>query len=103
MPGMSAAASGPPLVPSLATTGPNEAAQGIAEIVSGAAPQFSGVIKPEVAAAVAATFGFPLILMLAVAIFVIVQNRVDSRDPKLRLAPLTALDTVIPFREEAAL
>ena len=72
-------------------------------IVSGAVDQVSRVIQPEAAAAVAATFGFPLLLMLLVAIFMIVQARVDHRDPKLRLAPQTAFDTVVRFSDEEAL
>lgn len=87
----------------VATLPPDEGQdQGIAQIVSGAARQFSAVIKPEVAAVVAATFGFPLILMLVVAMFVIVQSRMDNRDPKLRLAPLTIRDTMVSFADEAA-
>jgi hypothetical protein len=65
--------------------------------------QVSKVVRPEVAAAVATTFGFPLALMAAVLAFLAVQSRLDVRDPKLRVAPQTLADTVLPFREEADL
>ena len=51
--------------------------------------------------AVAQSFGFPLALMLAVLIFLLIQSRMDERDPKLRRAPLTAAETTIPFLDEA--
>jgi hypothetical protein len=38
--------------------------------------------------------GFPLILLLVVLAFLVVQNRIDSRDPKLALASVAADDTV---------
>jgi hypothetical protein len=57
-------------------------------------------VSPEAAAQVAKTFSFPLALMLAVLLFLIVQGRVDRRDPKLRAAPMTFLDTMVRFREE---
>ena len=38
--------------------------------------------------------GFPLILLLVVLAFLLVQNRIDSRDPKLALASVAADDTV---------
>jgi hypothetical protein len=52
---------------------------------------------------VAVTFGFPLILTVAVTTFLAVQHRMDSRDPKLRLAPQNHVETVLEFREEAEL
>ena len=42
------------------------------------------VIKPSVAASVASTFSFPLVLMAMVFVFLIGQSRVDRLDPKLR-------------------
>ena len=38
--------------------------------------------------------GFPLMLLLVVLAFLLVQNRIDSRDPKLALASVAADDTV---------
>jgi preprotein translocase subunit YajC len=54
-------------------------------------------------AAVATTFTFPLLLMLAVFFFLITQRRLDERDPKLRNAPLTGAETTIAFGIEAEL
>jgi hypothetical protein len=33
---------------------------------------------------------FPFILLIVLALFLAVQNRIDRRDPKLALAPLRA-------------
>lgn len=41
---------------------------------------------------------FPLVLLLLMAAFVVVQHRIDSRDPKLALAPVHA-DVDLPFAE----
>ena len=41
--------------------------------------------------------------MIAVLLFLLIQSRMDDRDPKLRLAPLTTADTVLPFRDEEGL
>ena len=38
--------------------------------------------------------------MLAVLLFLIVQSRLDGRDPKLRSAPLKTADTYLPFLDE---
>jgi hypothetical protein len=61
------------------------------------------VVKPQAAAAVATTFGFPLVLMMAVLTFLLVQGFVDARDPKLRKAPRSKADVVLEFQEEARL
>jgi hypothetical protein len=52
---------------------------------------------------VAVGFGFPLILTVAVTGFLAVQNRLDGRDPKLRLAPRSTVETVLQFHDEADL
>jgi hypothetical protein len=75
-------------------------AGGIGGIITGVADQIRTTVKPAAAAAVATTFGFPLILMVAVLLFLLVQSRLDGRDPKLRKAPLTASETVLAFRDE---
>jgi len=62
--------------------------------------QSARCLKPAAAAAVVTTFSFPLILMVAVLLFLLVQSRLDGRDPKLRAAPLTASETILPFRDE---
>jgi hypothetical protein len=58
-------------------------------------------VKTEAVTAVAQTFGFPLALMLAVLIFLLIQGRLDERDPKLRRAPLTTAETTVLFVNEA--
>jgi hypothetical protein len=56
-------------------------------------------VVPAAVAAVAQTFGFPLILTMAVLLFLVIQSRFDGRDPKLRTAPLTTADTFVPFAD----
>lgn len=43
-------------------------------------------------------FAFPLALAGFVAIFLLVQRRIDGRDPKLTAAPIDSRDDVVPFR-----
>ena len=57
-------------------------------------------MKPAAVAAVASTFTFPLLLMMIVLLFLLVQDRLDGRDPKLRNAPLTSADARIDFTDE---
>jgi hypothetical protein len=57
-------------------------------------------VKPAVVAAVAEAFSFPLVLMIAVVLFLLGQGRFDGRDPKFRMAPLTRADTTVPFEDE---
>jgi hypothetical protein len=58
------------------------------------------VVKPQAAVAVAATFGFPLVLTLAVVVFLLLQGRIDGRDPKLREAMQPRVEAVVPFEDE---
>jgi hypothetical protein len=39
---------------------------------------------------------------LAVLFFLVVQPRMDGRDPKLRNAPRTASETLVQFEEDGA-
>lgn len=71
----------------------------VTEVVDGV----RATVKPAAVAAVATTFGFPLALMVAVLIFLVVQGRLDGGDPKLRTAPLTRADRRIVFHDEADL
>ena len=71
----------------------------ITEVVKGV----ETAVKAEAATAVAETFGFPLALMFAVLLFLLIQSRMDERDPKLRRAPLTAAETTVMFVNEADL
>jgi hypothetical protein len=58
------------------------------------------IVRPDAAVAVAAEFTFPLTLALAVLLFLVAQDRVDRRDPKLRIAPQNAADTFLRFEGE---
>ncbi len=71
--------------------------------MSDVAGQVEAAVKPAAVAAVATTFGFPIALMVAVLLFLLIQGRLDGRDPKLRAAPLTAADTTVAFIDEEAL
>jgi hypothetical protein len=71
-------------------------------VLHAAAEQVAIVVKPAAAAAVAVGFTFPLALMVLVLLFLIVQPRMDRRDPKLRTAR-GAGDTVVPFEVEEKL
>jgi len=68
--------------------------------VSATVNEASKVLKPEVAAAVVQTVGFPVGLVLAVFAFLVIQDRLDRRDPKLREAPVTEAETLLPFESE---
>ena len=72
--------------------------------VTGAANDFiSGVntvVKPAVVASVTNTFGFPLALMVMVALFLLLQPTVDRRDPRLRASMAAAINGEIGFEEE---
>jgi hypothetical protein len=63
----------------------------------------AAVVKPKAAAAVATTFSFPLILMLAVLLFLLGQHVLDARDPKMRATPRSADDAVLEFQDEERL
>jgi hypothetical protein len=76
---------------------------GVGAFFSAAVQQVARIVKPEAATAVAVGFGFPLVLTVAVTGFLAIQNRLDSRDPKLRLAPRSNVETIVKFREEAEL
>jgi hypothetical protein len=72
-------------------------------IVTGVTDQVNATVKPAAVAAVATAFSFPLLLTLAVFLFLVMQGRLDGRDPKLRNAPLTGVETTIAFRNEGEL
>jgi hypothetical protein len=69
-------------------------------VINDAAIRVAGLVKPAAAAAVATTFSFPLILMLAVLLFLVVQRHLDRRDPKLRASSRTGADAILEFQEE---
>jgi len=88
-----------PVVPAAPGTAP-VTADALAQVLDAAADGIGRAVSPEAAAQVAKTFGFPLALMMAVLLFLIVQDRIDRRDPKLQAAPRTFLDTIVRFKEE---
>lgn len=69
-------------------------------VFSEAMVRVATVVKPKAAAAVATTFSFPLILMLAVLLFLLGQHILDARDPKMRAMPRSAADAVLEFQDE---
>jgi hypothetical protein len=71
-------------------------------VLHAAAEQVAIVVKPGAAAAVAVGFTFPLALMVLVVLFLIIQPRMDRRDPKLRTAR-AAGDADVPFEVEEEL
>ena len=71
----------------------------IQSLISDTVGQAARAIPPAVGTAVT-TFGFPLGLVLAILAFLLIQNRLDRRDPKLRTAALTEADTLLPFEGE---
>jgi hypothetical protein len=75
---------------------------GLVRSVAQAVERVGGAIRPDAAATVATTFGFPIALALLVLAFLLVQSRMDDRDPKLRSAPRTMADTLVAFVDEDA-
>ncbi len=75
----------------------------VGQVLSAAAQEIVRVVRPEAAVAVATEFGFPLVLALAVLGYLMIQGYVDRRDPKLRMAPRTNLETILQFRTEEQL
>ena len=69
-------------------------------VVTGAIGNVGLIIRPDAAIAVATEFTFPLALAIAVLLFLVVQDQVDRRDPKLRAAPKYQSDTFIRFEAE---
>jgi hypothetical protein len=68
-------------------------------LVDDVSGRVAGAVRPAAVAALAEAFTFPLILMVAVFVFLIGQSRMD--DPKFRLAPLSKADITVLFQEEA--
>jgi hypothetical protein len=68
--------------------------------VSSMASQVQATVKPAAALSVASTFTFPLALMVLVLLYILVESRLDARDPKLRAARGAATEPLIPFEDE---
>jgi hypothetical protein len=75
----------------------------LGSVVTGAVGNVGLVIQPAAALAVASEFTFPLALAIAVLLFLVVQDQVDRRDPKLRAAPRSVAETLIRFEPEEKL
>ena len=75
----------------------------VRNVLTGAVGTVGLIIRPEAAIAVATEFTFPLALALAVLMFLVIQDQIDRRDPKLRAAPQHATDTFIRFKPEEQL
>jgi hypothetical protein len=71
----------------------------VQRLVDDVADRVAGAVRPAAVKAVAEAFTFPLILMVAVLLFLLGQSRMD--DPKFRMAPLNKTDTTVAFIEEA--
>jgi hypothetical protein len=99
----------PPTLPTGtgSVTGPPDGSVDLGDVfdsvADAAAEQAAIIVKPAAAAAVASSFAFPLILMVIVLFFLVVQPRMDGRDPKLRNAPRSTKESLVPFEEEGAL
>jgi len=95
-----------PPAPSTVNTAPIEPIDAIGpgevvgQVVTAAVEQVARVVRPDAAVAVASQFTFPLALALAVLAYLVIQGRVDRRDPKLRVAPQHVLETLVIFRTE---
>jgi hypothetical protein len=74
--------------------------QALDSVVSGVATYVGATVKPAAVAAVATGFGFPIALMIAVLAFLLIQHRLDARDPKLRAAPQSVGDSMLDFADE---
>jgi hypothetical protein len=57
-------------------------------------------IKPTAAVAVASTFTFPLALMILVLLFLVIQSKLDRRDPRLRVKHENAFESTLAFEDE---
>jgi len=86
-----------PLLSEWPAFGPVEAD---ADVMSAAKTQAMAILRPEVAAEIVTKFSFPLGLAVALLAFMILQSWLDHRDPKLRDAPQTADELVVPFESE---
>jgi hypothetical protein len=71
------------------------------DAIVGVAEGAARVVRPEAVAGVAQTFSFPLALALVVVLFLLVQPRLDDRDPKLRTAPRSPADLLVGFEDDA--
>jgi hypothetical protein len=69
----------------------------VQSVIDGVRERVAATVRPAAVVAVAEAFSFPLILMVAVLVFLLAQGRMD--DPKFRMAPLSKADTTIEFED----
>ena len=100
---LGAAPGRPVAVPPTVAQGPIDLIGNVLAGAVGAVGNVGLILRPEAALAVATEFTFPLALALAVLLFLVIQDQVDRRDPKLRVAPQHAADTFVRFEPEEAL
>jgi hypothetical protein len=81
------------------TYGPDEGGL-IGAVIGAVTNQVKSSVKPAAVAALAQSFTFPLTLAVLVVLFLLVQSRLDGRDPKLRYAPRSAGEAFVEFEEE---
>ena len=84
------------------TTGSDGGSSGgfLQDVLNAVHEQVQSSLRPEAVQAVAATFTFPLALAVLVLLFLVLQRRLDDRDPKLRYAPRSAGEAYLAFEEE---
>jgi hypothetical protein len=70
------------------------------QVVGAAVEQVGRVVQPQAVVAVAAEFTFPISLAFAVLAFLVAHHQVDRRDPKLRQAPRSGVETLVQFQGE---
>ena len=89
----------PPSSPAATTVEP-DAGNVLSAVLGAVGERVRTTVKPAVVAAIASTFTFPLALAILVVLYLLVQARLDGRDPKLRYAPTSAGETYVAFEEE---
>ena len=89
----------PPSSPAATTVEP-DAGNVLSAVLGAVGERVRTTVKPAVVAAIASTFTFPLALAILVVLYLLVQARLDGRDPKLRYAPGSAGETYVAFEEE---
>jgi hypothetical protein len=70
------------------------------DVLGAVSEQVEAALKPEAVEAVAKTFSFPLALAVVVVLFLLLQKRLDDRDPKLRYAPRSSGEAYLVFEDE---
>jgi hypothetical protein len=77
-----------------------DAAGSLVESVAQMAADAARAVTPGAVAVVATALGFPLALMALVFLFLLVQSRLDRRDPKLAADTQANADALVRFEVE---